>query len=284
MSNELLTLWETTFPKVWSKLSPPWRPSIKDIKFWEKRIIELKRKNLKVLIFGSTPEIRDMLARNNINPTLLEANPSMYRAMSEIAKIKNKENPVFGNWLEADKIFSKNSFDVVMGDLPHCNVDYSKWPDFFTNVYNILKPGGQFLVSTACYDYPERQTVKEMLVKYAKNKKYFADFKNRLWELYQTLNEPGIMDKKYRFYIYKLRDLVKKEALKKYKPEEVDKNIWFISNDLNGQSFGKVTEVGPPLEDQIRLQSKWFYLDEILLITDHPAFRMRRSMILKSKK
>lgn len=286
MEKNIVDLWGDWW-KLWNLIGPPWRPAKKDIDFWENRIKELKKdKNLKVLLLGSTPEIRDMLAKNNVCLTLLEANRSMYDAMSKIRKVKEgKEKLVIGNWLKADKIFEKDQFDVVMGDLPHCNIDFKNWPKFFTNIFNILKPGGQFLVSTVTYDYSERQTIEEMLTKYRKNKKYFQNFKNRLWELYQLLDEPGILDmQEWKFSHYKLRKPLITAANKSFPLEEIDKNIWFIPGDLHGEKLGAVTEVGPPLEEQLIMQSKWFYLDELYLIPDHPAFKIRRSMILKSKK
>lgn len=286
MAKQIVDLWGNWW-KVWQKIGPPWRPAAKDIRFWEKQIREIqKHKNPKVLILGSTPEIRVMLAKNNISPTLLEANRPMYEAMSNLYKINTaKEKLVVGNWLDADKYFPKNGFDVVMGDLPHCNIEYAKWPSFFTAAHNILKPGGYFLLSTVNYDYSERQTIKEMLDKYRKNKKYFSDFKNRLWELYQLIDEPGVFDKKERrFNHYKLRKILVREALKSFSHEEIDENIWFISDDLNGELLSDVTEVSPKLEEQLILQSKWFSLENLLKIEDHPAFNIRRSMILRSKK
>lgn len=282
---KVIDLWKGWW-KLWTKIGPPWRPSKKDIKFWENKILKLKKKNPKVLVLGSTPEIRDMLAKNGITPTLLEANQSMFEAMTKLRKnAKGKEKLVIGDWLKADKIFKKNSFDVVIGDLPHCNIAIKDWPRFFTGIYNILKPGGYFLVATVAYSYTERQTVKEMLNKYKKNKKHFKDFKNRVWELYQILDEPGVFDKKeHRFNLYKLRDLVKKKAQKYFSLDEIDNNLLFVQGDLNGELFNDVVEVGPPLEDQLVLQSKWFYLDELYLVPDHPVFKIRRTMSLKSKK
>lgn len=283
---KVINMWQD-WSKLWSRVGPPWRPSVKDIKFWEKRIVELDRgRKLRILLLGTTPEIRDMLARHNISVTMLEVNEVMYEAMTKLRKSRNgEEKLVIGDWLKADRIFKKNSFDIAIGDLPHCNVAFKKWPRFFENFYNVLKPGGLFFLATVTYSYPERQTIKQILEKYRKNKKYFANFKNRVWELYQLLDEPGVYDKKERrFNLYKLRKPIIEVAQRDFSRKEIDKNLWFIKNDLNGESFGDVVEVGPPLEEQLALQSKWFMLDELYPVPDHPAFKMRRSMILKSKK
>ncbi|HLN18885.1 MAG TPA: class I SAM-dependent methyltransferase [Patescibacteria group bacterium] len=283
---EMVDVWESISFKLWSRIGPPWRPAKKDINFWEKRLNRLaKNKKIKVLVLGSTPEIRDMLVKNKINTTLLEANKSMYNAMNRLMKIKStKEKLVIGNWLEANKIFKENTFDVVISDEPHCNIDYPKWPSFFSSLYNVLKPGGYLMLATVTYNFSQRQTIKEMLKKYKKNKKYFKDFKNRIWELYHLIGEKGVISKDYKLNFDKLRELIKKQALSQFAPEEVDKCLWFVSGDLDGECLGGVTEVGPPLKKQISLQSKWFLLEDMLLIKDHPVFDIKRTMILKSKK
>ncbi|MCK4745032.1 class I SAM-dependent methyltransferase [Candidatus Parcubacteria bacterium] len=280
--------WESYW-RLWQKVGPPWLTPIQDIKFWEKRILEIKKKDkkIKALVLGATPKIRDLLAKHKIDTTLLEANKSMYVAMSRLIKIKNNEEKfICGDWLNADKIFKKNTFDFIIGDEPHCNLSFKNWPKFFQGIYNILKPNFNFLLSTVISDFSDRSTIKEVIQKYKDNPKYFKDFKNRLWELYKLIGEKNIYNKKTRGFIFdNLRDLVKKEGLKSgLSLNQIEKNLWFIDNDMNSESIGSYIEVDPPLEEQIIIQSKYFYLDKIFKVDSHPAFNIRRAMILKSKK
>jgi len=277
------------FWKIWNKIGPPWRPSEKEIKWWGKKSTGLKKRNkkLKALVLGSTPEIRDMLAKNKIDTTLLDANRSMYEAMNKLTKRRNKkEKLVIGNWLDMDKVLGKNKFDFVIGDAPHCNLAFKTWPRFFEGLYNVLKPGGYFMVGSITLEFSERQTVDDLLKKYKKNKKYFNDFKNRLWELYKLADEKEVWINRVRGFSYEaVRKLLKREGSKrKIGLKEIDENLWFLSGDINGEALGPYIEVMPPLEEQINLQSKWFYLDDLYLVPDHPAFKIRRAMILRSKK
>ncbi|MDP1845678.1 MAG: class I SAM-dependent methyltransferase [Candidatus Moranbacteria bacterium] len=277
------------FWKIWNKIGPPWRPSVKEIKWWEKKIVELNKsnKNLKALVLGSTPEIRDMLAKNKIDTTLLDANQSMYEAMNKLIKKKNnREKLVVGNWLEMEKVLGENRFDFVIGDAPHCNLAYKTWPRFFDGLYNVLKPGGYFMVGSITLEFNERQTIEDLFNKYKRKKKYFKNFKNRLWELYQLADEKGVWTNEVRGFSYEaVRKLLKREGAKrKIGLKELDENLWFLSGDINGEALGNYVEVMPTLEEQINLQSKWFYLDELYLILDHSAFKIRRAMILKSKR
>lgn len=277
------------FWKIWNKIGPPWRPSKKELLWWKKKIVELQKKgkNLKVLVLGSTPEIRDMLSELKIDTTLLDANESMYKAMNRLVKKKNKkEKLVIGNWLDMDKVLGKNKFDFVISDAPHCNLAFKTWPRFFEGLYNILKPGGYFMVGSITLEFDERQTIKDLFGKYKKHKKYFRDFKNRLWELYQLANEKGVWLEKEKGFSYEgVRRLLRKEGRKrKIGQKELDENLWFLSGDINGEALGVYIEVMPSLEKQINLQSRWFYLDNLYLVPGHLAYKIRRAMIMKSKK
>ncbi len=277
-----------SYCKLWQKIGPPWTPTSQEIKFWEKKILVIKKKNFnaKALVLGATPEIRDLLAKHKINTTLLEANESMYRAMSKLMKMKNnKEKFVCGNWLEVNSIFKKNSFDFVISDAPHCNLAFKDWPKFFHGVYSILKKESYFLFATMISSFKARLTFEDVLKIYKNNRKYFKDFKNRLWALYQLIDEKNIYNKNTRGFVFNnLRNLIKKKGLKVgLSLKEIEKNLWFLDNDINGESLGDYIEVDPPLEEQLIIQSKYFYLDKIFKVTTHPAFNVRRAMILKSK-
>ena len=95
-----LTLNKKFWTKVaqeWKKLKPPERPSKKEIAIYEKHLQEIlwarKKRKIKAIIFGATPEIRDLLAKHKIfDVTIVDINPNMVRAMQELLKIsKAKE-------------------------------------------------------------------------------------------------------------------------------------------------------------------------------------------------
>jgi len=113
--------------KFWNKIQPPWRPSIHDIKFWETAVVKVKKAkpDARALVIGVTPEIRDLLAKYKINTCLIDINPTMYEAMNRLMRMKNSEEKFIpGHWLDIDKIFHKNSFDLIRGDSPHCDLAF----------------------------------------------------------------------------------------------------------------------------------------------------------------
>jgi len=142
------------------------------------------------------------------------------------------------------------------------------------------------MVGSITLEFNERQTVKGLFDKYKNNKNYFRDFKNRLWELYLLADEKGVWLSKERGFSYEgVRKLLRREGEKrKITQKELDENLWFLSGDINGESLGQYIEVMPSLEEQVTLMLKWFYLDQLYLVPDHPAFKIRRAMILKSKR
>lgn len=285
MAKEIIDLWKD-WSKLWQEVEPPGRPSEKELIFWNEKLENFGSAVPQVLILGSTPEFRDFFASKNIPITLLEANEVMYREMSKLRKKPGgQETLVLGNWLEAASLLDTHRFDFVLGDIPHCNLRFADWPKFFENVHGVLKPGGFFLVSTILYDYPERQSIEEMFQKYEQTPERFHDFKNRIWEIYQLLDEPGVYDRERRtFNMYVLRDRIREAAKGRFPEEEVDKNLWYIPGDLQGERFGEVVEVGPDLAEQITLQSRWFVLESLYQVPDHPVFKIRRAMILISRK
>ena len=108
--------WSLFAKNVWPQISWPWRPSPQDLQFWSKYLRKIKTKNRRGIILGSTPEIRDLLARNKIETILLDRNPEMPKAMGIFMKTKGyKTKYVYGDWQRVDEYFPENYFDVVLG-------------------------------------------------------------------------------------------------------------------------------------------------------------------------
>lgn len=228
-----------------------------------------------------------MLARQKVKTLLFDAHRSMYLAMSKLIKYKNKEERfIQGDWLNADKIFQKNSFDLVCGDTPHCNLSFKDWPKFFKIIAAILKPGGYFLVATIISGFGKGLTIGEVLKKYKKQPEYFKDFKNRQWALFRLQAERGIYNKKRRgFVLDNLKRLVTKNALRAgLSRNEIYKYLWFFAEDKKGELTGGYIETDPTLKEQLAIQSEYFKLEKIFKDKSHPVFNIRRTMILKNKK
>ena len=231
----------------WKNAEAPWRVSKGEIKFWEKKVKEIaKRENPRALVLGATPEIRDMLAKyKNLDVTLIDLNLQVKRAMDRAAKRKNKkEKLVKAGWLKMP--LPSNYFDIVIGDGNFENIFLGKHDIFYKNIWRVVKPGGCVLMGRACLDFAFKNPLnfKGLIKKYKENPKYFKNFRNRIWMLYRTANERGVYDKriqgvKFHVLMEKLIEAAKKEGLSNkevknlyWMPGLLPPNLYYIEVDI----------------------------------------------------
>ncbi|MFA5051286.1 MAG: class I SAM-dependent methyltransferase [Patescibacteria group bacterium] len=153
MAKQKIEAWKK-FVETWAKLTSPGRPSSGEIKIYEKFAQPiLKKKSIQILVLGSTPEIRDMLAKyKNAQITLIDLNFEMTFAMTSLMRKKQaakNETWLRSNWLTAP--LPKNYFDLIFGDFVICNVPFKFQPQFLNNIKEWLKPNGFFI--TRCDGY-----------------------------------------------------------------------------------------------------------------------------------
>ena len=81
------------FAEKWAKTLPPSRPSRGDLDIYRKLISKYKEKKrpVKALILGATPELRDLLAYFKFEVTVADINPAMIQAMTSLKKSKSRE-------------------------------------------------------------------------------------------------------------------------------------------------------------------------------------------------
>ena len=215
---------ENFWYNLWKAVKSPWRPAKEDIKFYEKIVKKVvkKNKNPKVLVLGSTPEIRDMLAKyKTIEVTLIDLNIPVSRAMTRLMKRKNpREKLIPGNWLKMDQLFPRNYFDIVIGHGNFENIKIEKHDLFYKNIKHLVKKNGYVIMARGCLDSCLKNpiTFKQVVEKYKKNPKYFKNFVNRIFMLYRLADEPGVYDHKaqglkFHILLKKLIQEAKKQGL-----------------------------------------------------------------------
>ena len=112
---EALEIWARGARK-WPSTTSPWRPSPGDIAIY-RRLLSEKAAGGRVVILGTTPELRDLLAELGAAPLLVDMSPDMYRTTSSLLC---KADPSQETWIEADWCEARlpeNSFDLVIGDM-----------------------------------------------------------------------------------------------------------------------------------------------------------------------
>lgn len=153
------------FARRWQKYyTPPGRPSKQAIEVYRKfinRALDFPREsastpsvteesrsasisNIKILILGSTPELRDLAAEFTPEVAFVDVNLEMILAMNEIVKKKNlQEIMVKANWLNAP--LASSYFDIILGDLVVSNLPMDRQDDLLQEIKRLLKPKGYFI-------------------------------------------------------------------------------------------------------------------------------------------
>lgn len=106
----------------------------------------------KALILGSTPAVRDSLAKADCEVTCLDLSKDIFDAMSQLINHNKKETFVEASWLEMP--FEDNTFDFVTGDLAIGNVDMDNKQKLLSEIRRVLKPSGFY--SPRVFIYPDK--------------------------------------------------------------------------------------------------------------------------------
>ncbi|HLN18884.1 MAG TPA: class I SAM-dependent methyltransferase, partial [Patescibacteria group bacterium] len=267
--------------KFWLTVEEPWRPNKNDIRFCEEMIKMVKKneKYPKALVMGSTPEIRDMLAKHKIETTLVDVNPSMKKAMDRLMKRKNRhEKLIVSNWLDVK--LPINYFDLAFSDGCLTNIALSTWKIFFKNINRALKYDGFFYSGSWIYQVKKPLSFDGIIKKYKEKPAYFKSFKNRILALHSLVYEQGFYNRKKKEY-----DFFKVVA----RLEEYVKRGVISENDLKNIKWSKV-DIGPYIEiafDDIKEHDdyikKFYKIIKIFQDKSHPLMAFRRDYILMKK-
>ncbi len=147
MNNKNYERWDVKYALAWKKFPSPARPSFTEVAIVKKylRFTYLeKRKRLKVLILGSTPEFRDMCNGVFASVFCMDINPKTYEALTLLVKNKNKkEKYINANWLSYR---TDQRFDFIMGDNVTGVLPLAQYKDFFANMTNLLIKDGFMVI------------------------------------------------------------------------------------------------------------------------------------------
>jgi ubiquinone/menaquinone biosynthesis C-methylase UbiE len=136
--------WERALSN-WHKYSFPFTISLEDIKNYLFIIKRLKNKK-KILLLGSSPEIREILSKLGLDVIIADFSLEMISGMMRFSRIdKSKEKWVKVDWLELDKSFKNNYFDIILGDLFLRNIDFILQDECLKKISKLLKKGGYLI-------------------------------------------------------------------------------------------------------------------------------------------
>jgi len=104
------------FARLWDNFEPPTRPSRYDIAVFRKYLdqkIKQKGKNTKVLILGSTPELRSIVSQRKITAYVVDYHKENYRSLTRLKEHKGKEILIQQDWRD---LKLKDKFDLVFAE------------------------------------------------------------------------------------------------------------------------------------------------------------------------
>ncbi|MBD3398694.1 methyltransferase domain-containing protein [Candidatus Micrarchaeota archaeon] len=184
----------------WASCKPFYKPSLKEMGFFEKPLKEFLEytPNPKVLLFGATPEFRDLLGKYRLDVTMVDINPEAVKEMDSLATVKNpNEKLAVKNWLELD--FPDENFDIICADSTQDNLPFETHADFFRNIYRMLKEDGLFFFASVYKNPSLSITPRQIVERYKENPAYYEDFQNRIHDLF-VLGTSQFFDKEKHYF------------------------------------------------------------------------------------
>jgi len=270
----------------WKGVKEPWRPSSKEIKFWERIVQQVfkKRGFIRVLVLGATPEIRDMLAKyKKIETTLIDVNPVVKRAMDRLRKRKNnQEKIIWADWLEMP--LPSNYFDIVFNDDGFENIALKSHDKLHRNIRRVLKKDGYFLVGRLCLEYCFKHvlTLDQILRKYKKDSNFFRNFYNRIWYLYRLVaSDDFYYDKRGQAVLMnnsanRILAKAKEAGIKNPKALVWDPRVGY--NDISYKEIDLAS-----LKRLKTMIGKYFEIKQTYQDLFHPVMKIKYNFVLKPK-
>ena len=137
-----LKIWQINAER-WFSVGSPWRPSVGDMAVYRK--LAGNKITGKVLILGSTPELRDLVAKEGNSPTLMDMSETMLKKMLSLAKLAKAKNEqwITSGWEKAS--LPKNHFDLIFGDMVWWVLSVPNQKILAEKIARIMKPDGLFI-------------------------------------------------------------------------------------------------------------------------------------------
>jgi SAM-dependent methyltransferase len=222
-------IWDSSIAASWNKFKPPIRPSSYDLEIFEKFIdekIKEKGDNVKILILGSTPEIRDLVSLKKIVPYVCEYSKNNYEALKLLKKEQGDEILINQDWRE---LKTDEKFDLVFAEASLNVISKEDVPIVLKKVTKILKEDGLLISKNWTRDLKEGLTEKKMIEEWGKrnknkNIKSYINLRMMYSYLYDEKNNSLPLRKKHSHFkdMYE-KGVISKEEFNKFNECNYDK-------------------------------------------------------------
>lgn len=248
-NNKLSDHWKS-IADVWRNLTSPSRPSTGEVEIYQKHLDAMPGTNLKVLILGATPELRDLVLSNVKvkNCVAVDVNMEMILAMNELVK-ENTANEIWvkSSWLEAP--LCESYFDLILADFTFENMSFDNHSIYFQNVRRWLKSEGLYIGRVATFRSKYAALSIEEIEKLCSNKDINNELLSLFWDIAvfftgsMTTREVKVADFFAKLELYKLKvgNDYNNTSIKKIL--DINENVfphgksWFVWNDEDFKGF-----------------------------------------------
>ncbi len=197
--------------QVYNTLLPPNRPSKRDLEIYGEFIKPKLKKDINILLFGSTPELRDLLHSTclvyNANLTMVDMTKDMYEAMTSLMESRNPKEK-FLNKMWQDTGLESKSCDLIIADEIIVNIPLEGRDQLFSEIVRLLKDDGLFITRhneiTSADKVLSKDSIREEFQKAVDLKQTVGQTLNNISKLYihylaasrpnQGVSIRGIMD------------------------------------------------------------------------------------------
>ena len=265
----------------WDKYASPFRLSKNDCDNYLNLINKID-KNKKILVLGSTPEIREILFRNKYHSFLVDFSWEMIiRMLSSKHEIdESKETWIKMNWLNIDKLFSLSSFDLILGDLILRNIKSDLQSEFLKKISRLLKREGRFIgrfhfINQGLIKLDSDDIIKSVFKEY--------EHKKIKTELIEDLIVSRLFDKNTNFIIKTINKNIFLNDIKRYSKNAKNKKEKLILNNILKKWFGEKTWIQKTSKEVNQLLSKYFLIESTKIANDYQDSEFYPLYVLKRK-
>ena len=252
--------WNNYYAIIWKDIKPPIRPYEEEIRYF-KEILKNKvdsEIDVKVLILGSTPELRDIVYSLNLSPTVVDYSIENYQLMGELCRYERNDTVVHCDWMDMLGTLSPGSFDIILGEAAFNVIRPEYAEKLFCICNKLLKESGQLLIKQWIRFSNSRPTITDL--QRVTDKKcedfYFSncyplhimfyDFENEVVYLKEIARQLEILFQQGKITYQEY------QSIERLNYSKVELNVYIPTETDFGQSFDKYFSIFSVLKSNVK--------------------------------